>query len=39
MPHASRVNFKNFGHSTKIKIFRLVKHLADLSTRPNYEFR
>jgi len=33
MPHASRVNFKNFGHCTKNKIFRLVKLLADLSTR------
>jgi len=33
MPHALRVNFKNFGHNTKNKIFRLVKLLADLSTR------
>jgi len=28
-----RVNFENFGHTTKNKIFRLVKLLADLSTR------
>jgi len=27
------VNFENFGHTTKNKIFRLVKLLADLSTR------
>jgi len=33
MPHELRVNFENFGHSTKNKIFRLVKLLADLSTR------
>jgi len=33
MPHALRVNFENFGHTTKNKIFRLVKLLADLSTR------
>jgi len=33
MLHALRVNFKNFGHTTKKKIFRLVKLLADLSTR------
>jgi len=26
-------NFENFGHTTKNKIFRLVKLLADLSTR------
>jgi len=28
-----RVNFENFGHTTKNTIFRLVKLLADLSTR------
>jgi len=33
MPHALRVNFENFGHTTKNTIFRLVKLLADLSTR------
>jgi len=33
MPHASRLNFENFGHTTKNTIFRIVKHLADLSTR------
>jgi len=33
MLHALRVNFENFGHTTKSKIFRLVKLLADLSTR------
>jgi len=33
MLHALRVNFENFGHTTKNKIFRLVKLLADLSTR------
>jgi len=33
MPHALRVNFENFGPTTKNKIFRLVKLLADLSTR------
>jgi len=33
MPDALRVNFENFGHTTKNKIFRLVKLLADLSTR------
>jgi len=31
MLHALRVNFENLGHTTKNKIFRLVKHLADLS--------
>jgi len=31
--HALRVNFETFGHTTKNKIFRLVKLLADLSTR------
>jgi len=33
MPYALRVNFENFGHTTKNRIFRLVKLLADLSTR------
>jgi len=33
MPHALRMNFENFGHTTKNKIFRLVKLLADLCTR------
>jgi len=33
MPHATRVNFENFGHTTKNTIFRLLKLLADLSTR------
>jgi len=33
MQHALLVNFENFGHTTKNKIFRLVKLLADLSTR------
>jgi len=33
--HALRVNFDNFGHTTKNTIFRLVKLLADLSTRLN----
>jgi len=33
MQHALRVNFENFGHTTKNKTFRLVKLLADLSTR------
>jgi len=33
MLHALRVNFENFGHTTKNTIFRLVKLLADLSTR------
>jgi len=28
-----RVNFENFGHTTKNKICRLVKLFADLSTR------
>jgi len=28
-----RVNFESFGHTTKNKIFRLVKLLADLSTK------
>jgi len=32
MPHALRVNFENFGHTTENKIFRLVKLLADLSS-------
>jgi len=27
------VNCENFGHTTRIKIFRLLKLLADLSTR------
>jgi len=35
MPHALRVNFENAGHTTKNKIFRLVKLLAYLSTRLN----
>jgi len=42
MLYALRVNFENFGHTTQNKIFRLVKLLADLSTRLNggkYEFR
>jgi len=30
------MNFENFGHTTKNKIFRLVKLLADLSTTLNY---
>jgi len=29
------LDFENFGHTTKNTIFRLVKLLADLSTRPN----
>jgi len=33
LPHSLRVNFKNFGHTKNNKIFRLVKLLADLSTR------
>jgi len=33
MPRASRVKFENFGHTTKNEIFRLVKLLADFSTR------
>jgi len=33
MPHALLVNFENLGHTTKNTIFRLVKLLADLSTR------
>jgi len=33
MLHVLRVNFENFGHTTKNTIFRLVKLLADLSTR------
>jgi len=33
MLHGLRVNFENFGHTTKNTIFRLVKLLADLSTR------
>jgi len=33
MLYALRVNFENFGHTTKNKIFRLVKLLADLSIR------
>jgi len=36
MLHALRMNFENFGHTTKNKIFRLVKLLADLSTTLNY---
>jgi len=32
MLHALRVHFENFGHTTKNKIFRLVKLLDDLST-------
>jgi len=35
MLHALRVNFENLGHTKKNKIFRLVKLLADLSTRLN----
>jgi len=35
MPHALRVNFENFGHTTKNTIFRLGKLLADLSTGLN----
>jgi len=35
MPYALRVNFEYFGHTTKNKIFRLVKLLADLSTMLN----
>jgi len=34
MPHALRVNLENFGPTTKNLIFRLVKLLAYLSTRP-----
>jgi len=34
MLHVLRVNFENFGHTTQNKIFRLVKLLAVLSTRP-----
>jgi len=37
MPFALRVNFENFGHTTKIKIFLLVKLLADLRTRLEQE--
>jgi len=33
MLYALRVNFENFGHTTKNTIFRLVKLLTDLSTR------
>jgi len=33
MPHALRVSFENFGHTTKNKIFLPVKLLADLSIR------
>jgi len=33
MLHAMRVNFENIGHTTQNKLFRLVKFLADLSTR------
>jgi len=33
MLHALRVNLENFGHTTKNTSFRLVKLLADLSTR------
>jgi len=33
MLHALRVNFESFGPTTKNKIFRLVKLLADLRTR------
>jgi len=33
MLYALQVNFENFGHITKNKIFRLVIFLADLSTR------
>jgi len=36
MLYALRVNFENFGHTTKNKIFRLVKLLADLITRLKY---
>jgi len=35
MLHVLRVNFENYGHTTKNKIFRLVKLLAALSTRLN----
>jgi len=37
MLNTLRVNFENFGHTTKNKIFRLVKLLADLCTRPKRE--
>jgi len=37
MLHAVRENFENFGHTTKNKIFRLVKLLADLCTGPKRE--
>jgi len=30
MPNTLRVNFENFGHTTKNKVYRLVKLLADL---------
>jgi len=33
MLYALRMNSENFGHTTKNKIFRLLKLLADLSTR------
>jgi len=33
MLFALRMNSENFGHTAKNKIFRLVKLLADLSTR------
>jgi len=33
MSDALLVNFENFGHTTKNKIFWLVKLLVDLSTR------
>jgi len=33
MVHALRVNFEDIGHTTKNKIFQLVKLLTDLSTR------
>jgi len=36
MLHALRVNFENFGHTTKNKIFRLVNLSADLSNRLYY---
>jgi len=33
------MNFKKLGHTTKNTIFRLVKLLADLRTRPYAVFR
>jgi len=34
MLHALRDNLENLGHTTRNKIFRLVKLLADLRTGP-----